>query len=359
MSAGACDGCLARTWLLARLAGHIELHRDRTQELLTLSDADLLAAVGGQSRPEIEFELSSFEPSAARERAARAGVTQICRCDERYPAALNDLAAPPAVIHLAGTPDRLRAQIAEPTVAIVGSRRPSTYGTDVAYTLARGAASAGITVISGMAAGIDSGAHIGALEAGGQTLAVLACAPERAYPPRAYRLHARIMGTGAVVSELPPATQPRRWMFPARNRLIAALAQLTVVVEARSRSGALLTARAAAELQRSVGAVPGRITSPLADGPHELLRNGAVLVRRPEDLLDALLGPGRADRRPARPRLAPDAEALLDALSAGHETWAALAQAGIETEPGLALLASLELTGLIRREPGGSYAVRP
>ncbi len=253
----------------------------------------------------------------------------------------------------------------------MGARRPSPYGLDMARALARGAAATGVTVVSGLALGIDAAAHTGALGAEGPTLAVLAAGSERAYPARNHRLYARIAQTGTIVSELPPQTSPRRWMFPARNRLIAALADLVIVVEASERSGALVTARHASQLGRAVGAVPGRVTSLLTRGPHGLLRGGARLIEGPEDILDALFDSGTAElqqaatarpalpTRPARPALPDDLQALLDALADGHPTPSALIRAGLKAETGLAALASLELAGRIRREAGGRYSVLP
>lgn len=359
---GACDGCLQRTWLLARLAGHIDLHRDRLEPLLALTDAELVAALAGRRQQAIERELEAFDPDLARKHAAEAQLEQICRCHCAYPAPLADLDAPPAVLHVAGGLERFLALAKTTAVAIVGSRRPSAYGIDVARSLARGAAAAGITVVSGMALGIDAAAHRGALDANRPTVAVLAAAPERPYPARARSLHARILASGAAVSELPPKTSARRWMFPARNRLIAALAGLTVIVEARPGSGALVTARHAAELGRQLGAVPGRITSPLARGPHRLLRQGALLIEGPEDVLDGLFGADTAARTsrpcaPDRPALPPDEQALLDALADGQDAATALVRAGLDAHRGFAALASLELAGRIRHEPGGRYLV--
>jgi DNA processing protein len=350
---GACEQCLARVWLLARLAGHLDRHPDRIDELLALDDGELIAALAGNARPAIERERDRFDPVRARADATAAGVALLCRCQERYPAPLRELESPPAVLHVVGGLDRL----SETCVAIVGARRPSPYGLDVAGSLARGAAIAGVTVISGMASGIDTAAHRGALSAGGATLAVLAAAPERPYPSRARGLHARIRAAGAIVSELPPGTGSRRWMFPARNRLIAGLAAVTVVVEARQRSGALVTARHARRLGRTVGAVPGRVTSPLARGPHQLLRDGGQLIEGAEQILDALFGP--AQRRPERAApLDPQLNELLDALAEGHGTATALKRAGMRADQALAALASLELAGRIERQPGGRYAVR-
>jgi DNA processing protein len=356
--AAACDTCLARTWLLARLAGHLDLVRDRALDVLELDDRDLIAAIGGTHATEVERQLAEFDAERARAQARDAGLEQICRCCPSYPPPLTELAAPPAVLHVAGGLERL---VREATVAIVGTRRPSPSGTEVARALARGIAAAGIAVVSGMATGIDAAAHRGALDAQAPTIAVLAGAAERPYPAAARSLHARIRATGAVVSELPPGTRPRRWMFPARNRLIAALAAMTIVVEARAGSGALITARHAGELGRRLGAVPGTVTSPLATGPHELLRAGAELIRGPEDVLDALFGADRssAGRVSSRAPLSGPTRMLLDALAEGHNIAAALSRASLAADDGLAALASLELAGWVRREPGGRYVVVP
>lgn len=326
--------------------------------LLALDDAQLIAALAGRRRTDVEHELERFDAGAARERAAAAGLEQLCRCRASYPASLGDLQAPPAVLHVAGGVERLLGLLDQSAVAVVGARRASPYGIEVARSLARGLAAAGVTVLGGMALGIDTAAHRGALDADAPTIAVLAGAPERPYPSSARALHERIRARGTVVSELPPGTPTRRWMFPARNRVIAALAAITVVVEARGDSGALLTAGFAAELGRLRGAVPGRITSPLARGPHQLLRDGALLIGDPQDVLDGLFGAG-ADRRTerARPPLGPRLQTLLDAVAEGHDTAAAFVLAGLDADRGLAALASLELAGRIRLEPGGRYSV--
>jgi DNA processing protein len=235
----------------------------------------------------------------------------------------------------------------------------------MARSLARGLASAGIPVVSGMAAGIDSAAHAGALrsETAGSapTVAVLPGGAERAYPRSARALHSRLVATGATISELPPGVSVRRWMFPARNRIIAALAAMTIVVEASERSGALITADWATHLGRALGAVPGRATSPQAAGPNRLLSAGATLIRGPQDVLDALFGVGARELVPsvARPALDGRHETLLRAFGDGYETAAALALAGFGAGEGLAALSSLELSGYLRRETGGRYTVVP
>jgi DNA processing protein len=352
---------MRRAWLLARLAGHLELARGHVVEALALGDEELIAAVGGRRAQAIAGERERLDVAACRRRCDAAGIETVCRCDARYPERLADLACPPAVLHVAGGLARLAELTSGQPVAIVGTRRPTGYGGEMARSLARGIASAGVTAISGMALGIDSSAHAGALAAGRPTVAVLPGSAERAYPSAARVLHRRILATGVALSELPPGVAVRRWMFPARNRIIAALAAMTVVVEAGERSGALITAAVASELGRVLGAVPGRVTSPQAAGPHQLLASGAALVGGPQDVLDELFGAGVREFRPARerPALAPELEALVAAVADGRDGAEAVATAGLRTAEGLAALSSLELLGYLRRGAGGRFTVVP
>jgi DNA processing protein len=354
----ACSACLRRTWLLGRLSGHLDLTRDRTDALLELPDLELIAAVAGTLTDEVTRGYRAFDVGAARARSDEAGLETVCRCSPAYPGRLRELAAPPAVLHVAGGVDRLGELTAAQPVAVVGARQASPYGLEIAGALGRGLASAGLTVVSGMARGIDSAAHRGVLAVEAATVAVLAGGAERAYPASSRSLHRRIPQRGALVSELAPGNGIRRWMFPARNRIIAALSVMTVVVQARSGSGALVTARHAAELGRTVGAVPGQVTSRLSAGPHELLRGGAELVQGPQDVLDGVFGVG-ARAVPARRRaeLAPELAALLEAIADGHEASAAFQRAGLDVDAGLAGMASLELGGWLRRGPGGRFSV--
>jgi DNA processing protein len=354
----ACEECLARAWLLARLASHLEPVRSRIAELLTLADARLIAAVAGDERISVARELASFDASAARARCGEAGVETVCRCETQYPGRLRDLEAPPAVLHVAGGRECLLSLVQEEPVAVVGARRASPYGREVARSLARNLSRAGVTVISGMALGVDSAAHAGALSASAGTVGVLAAGAERAYPAANRALHRQIQATGAVVSELPPLVPVWRWMFPARNRIVAALAAMVVIVEAGERSGALLTARSARVLGRPVGAVPGRVSSPQAAGPNALLAEGAWVVRGAQDVLDVLYGAGTRQLQAARAaELAPELRVLLAAIADGHGTGEAMAQAGVPADQGLAALAALELAGYLRREAGGRFSV--
>jgi DNA processing protein len=363
----ACDGCLRRSWLVARLAGRIELARHESAQLpevLALPDARLVAAVGGPLAGRVGDEWERFEGDRARLAVARAGLVALCRHDPRFPSRLLHARDAPAVLHVAGDPARLDAvRGEEPSVAIVGMRRASAYGEDVARALARDLALAGVPVVSGMALGVDSSAHAGALDAGGLTVAVLASGADVPYPASKRHLHAEIRRHGLVVSEMPPGFRARRWCFPARNRIIAGLADLTVVVEAAERSGSLITADLAARLGREVAAVPGAVTRPGAAGTNALLRDGATLVRNAQDVLDALFGVGNAPPPPRRrgtDGLEPPLRLLLEEVGRGRDTVAALAGASADrADAALVGLTELELRGLVRREPGGRYAVIP
>jgi DNA processing protein len=345
---------------LARLSGHLDQVRGAIEQVLALESDELIAAVGGRGRQQLQRQLARFDADAARSSAAHAGLEPICRCDRAYPPRLAQLQSAPAVLHVAGGLDRFLAAAEADPLAIVGARAASSYGLDVARSLGRGLASAGVTVVSGMALGIDSAAHAGALSADGPTIAVLPGPADSPYPRTKRGLYRQLVAAGAAVSELPGGVAVRRWMFPARNRIIAALAAMTVVVEAGARSGALLTAAFARDLDRPVGAVPGRVTAPQAVGPNGLLAQGACLVRGPQDVLDAVFGAGaRTAATDDRPELGPAQRTLLRAIASGQDTPAALSRAGVAPEQGLAELASLELAGYIRRGPGGRFAVVP
>jgi DNA processing protein len=203
-------------------------------------------------------------------------------------ARLDDLPdAPREALYARG--EHVEDALAAPTVAVVGARACSGYGAHVARTLGRELAAAGVTVISGLARGVDAEAHRGALDAAGRTVAVLGCGIDRDYPAAHAELARRIAETGGIVSEYAPGVEPAPWRFPARNRIIAALADAVVIVEARSRSGALITVDLAMEIGRPIYAVPGEITSALSDGTNDLLRQShAAALTSARDVLGAL-----------------------------------------------------------------------
>jgi DNA processing protein len=287
-----------------------------------------------------------------------AGSWTIALRDPGYPPGLRDLGDVPPALFGAGSREAVTGLEPDACVTIVGARRATPYGRGVAEELGRELAAAGLIVVSGMAYGIDSAAHRGAIAGGGITVAVLAGGPDVAYPPSARRLHREILASGgAAVSELEPGVTPSRWAFPARNRLMAALAAVTVVVEATERSGTRHTADAAERLHRTVGVVPGPVTSPLSAGPNALLFDGAAPVRDAQDVLDLMLGVGVASVRRRGPVLEPGLAASLAALAEDGMTYDAVTASvgGAAGEVAVAL-ARLELMGYVRVDGAGRYA---
>lgn len=275
------------------------------------------------------------------------------RSDAGYPPLLRELHDPPAQLYLRGGGPEL---LHEAAVAVVGARSCSSYGAQVARLLGRELAAAGVVVVSGLARGIDGEAHRGALEAGGRTVAVLGCGIDRDYPRRHAELASRVtVGGGGIVSEYPPGTEPAPWRFPARNRIVAGLCVATVVVEARSRSGALITADFALELGREVFAVPGEITSGLSVGTNDLLRQGATPLLAVADVLD-VLGLAHAPRQ--RQELSSIASEVLTLLGDSARETDGLTRATGRTsaEVGAALV-ELELAGLVASADGLYRAV--
>jgi DNA processing protein len=357
----ACADCLRRTWLVAALADHLARSSATGAALdaaLGLSDDELIDGLTspGRRRDRLRRERERVDVGRLRADARAADLGMVCRHGAWYPARLRELAGPPAVLHVSDV-RRARELVAEPVVAVVGSRRASSYGLEMGRTLGRGLSAAGVTVVSGMALGVDSAAHSGALESGGRTIAVLAGGADVPYPPGKRALHARLRAEALVVSELPPGFRARRWCFPARNRIIAGLARLTVVVEAAQRSGALITARLARELGREVGAVPGRATMRLATGANGLIADGAHLIAGAQDALDVACGVGAraAPRHGDGSALEPHLAQVLQAVERGRDTPAALATTREEARGALAALAELELRGYLRRVAGGRY----
>lgn len=283
-----------------------------------------------------------------------------CRHRPDFPLTLGNLSDPPAVLF--GLGERRHLALLEeerPRVTLIGARKASRAGLEIAERLARELSVAGVAVISGMARGIDSAAHRGALAGGVPTVAVLGSGADVCYPRSAQSLYRGIIADGLVLSELPPGSQPRNWTFPSRNRLMAALGQMTVVVEAQRSSGSLITAAMAADIGREIGAVPGPILSSNGDGVNSLLRDGAHVIRHAEDVLDSLPISYRLPSATTPQR----GKGLPSALSSVLET--------VELHPGTVdeisvdhpsstsevavALAKLELAGYIRRDGSGRF----
>jgi DNA processing protein len=285
-------------------------------------------------------------------------VWSLKRGEPGYPSGLDALGErAPEVLYGCGDASVLAEWDPAEAVTIVGSRRASPYGIGVAEELGRLLAAAGLTVVSGMARGVDAAAHRGSLAGGGRTVTVLGGGPDVIYPPSGRRLYHRIVQRGAAVSEWPAGRSPTAWCFPARNRIMAALAQLTVVVEGAEQSGSLITAREAAGLGRTVGAVPGPVNSWLSAGPNHLLADGALMVRDAQDVLDSMLGIGVGSARGTGPDLEPELAEALSLVECGHSTCDAIAMAVPAPPQRVAVaLVRLELLGYLRSNASGQYA---
>jgi DNA processing protein len=295
---------------------------------------------------------------AAEATGALAECWAICRCSDLFPPQLFDLddRVPPVIFGMGdrGVLERLER---DATVTIVGARRATPYGLAVAGELGHLLSAAGLVVVSGMAFGIDSASHEGALEGGGTTVAVLGGGADVAYPPSKRGLHRRIIQSGgAVISERPPGVKPERWSFPARNRIMAAIAGMTIVVEAAEPSGSLITAEEVTRLDRMLGAVPGPVTSRTSAGTHALIRDGAALIRGAQDVLDEMLGVGATAVVRAGPCLDNRLARLLLAVEGAHCTVDALSRAtGEDPRECAVALARLELMGYLAGEADGSF----
>jgi DNA processing protein len=276
--------------------------------------------------------------------------------DADYPALLHEITDPPPVLYTLGRSELL----CKPGVAVVGSRAATSYGRRVAFNLSRNLAALSVTVISGLALGIDTESHLGALAGQGSTVAILGCGLDVVYPRQNHLLYRQISEHGALVSEYPLGTRPEGFRFPARNRIIAGLSQGVIVVEAAKRSGSLITAQMALDYGRDVFAVPGQVDSSKSEGTHWLLQQGAKLVQRVEDIvveLDLPCSPENQIQKASTPEkhidIEPDALALLafiEPYPLMRETL--FAKSGLSPARMSELLLLLELDGLIEMLPG-------
>jgi len=303
-----------------------------------------------------------------RGKTASSDIGRLEREDEEYPAQLRAVPSAPDVLYVRGT---LEADDAL-AVAIVGARAATAYGLGVAEELASALGARGVTVVSGLARGIDSAAHRGALAAGGRTLAVLGSGVDRIYPPENRRLAAQVEERGAVLSQFEPGMPAFAHHFPLRNRVIAGLALAVVVVEAAEKSGALITSRLAGELGREVMAVPGRVTSSASRGAHALIRDGAALVERWEDVvaalparwracvrataLDRVTGGGPLAEGRTMDEQAADEAVVLGAVADEPVTMdEVIEKSGLGSGRAAALVLALELDGKIRQIDGRRF----
>jgi len=316
--------------------------------VLAASHATLASIVGDALAARIRG--GRPDASALLDWASREGNAVLTLADAAYPAQLLEVADPPALLYVRGDASLLGRR----ALAIVGSRTPTPQGLANAESFARAFSHAGVTIVSGLALGIDAAAHRGALDGSGSTIGVLGTGVDVAYPARNAALHERIAASGALVSELPLGTPAAASNFPRRNRLISGLARAVLVVEAAISSGSLITARMAAEQGRDVFAIPGSIHSPLAKGCHALIKQGAKLVESAADVLDELaVTRGNAPAVTVAPG-DPAADALLAHL--GHEVCdldTLASRAGLTPAEVSSMLLMLELDGKVASLPGG------
>jgi len=337
----------------------------------SVAELNKIDGIGFKTAKRIASTRSKFNVADELELARKLGVYIINLHDLRYPPPLKEIYDPPPVLYVKGTLTR-NDNLA---VAIVGSRRCSHYGQEQASRLSHFLASAGFTICSGMARGIDTAAHQGALSASGRTIAIQGCGLANIFPPENKQLFELISQSGACVSEQPLTAEPLAGNFPPRNRIIAGLSLGTLVIEAGYNSGALITARAAMESNREVMAVPGKIDSPLSKGPNRLIKDGAKLIDSVEDVMEALGYIGRqleahvtnAAVKAAEKMEAPlfdahqlnlsDDETCIYSFLSKEPTHIEQIIAETDVEPGKtsASLISLRLKGLIKQLPGNLY----
>jgi DNA processing protein len=357
----ACPDCLRRSWLLSHLAPYIEkiatgAPGSRSPELLRLSNEDLAAAAAPNVGRQVLAQVEAIPERRLTDDLRVAQCWACCRHDSLYPVGLRDAADAPWTLIGRGDSALLGQLEPEGLVTVVGARRASSYGREVARELGRELAAAGIVVVSGLAFGIDACAHRGALDAG-LTVAVLGCGADVSYPAAHRSLWRRICERGLVLSEQPPGAGAWRWTFPARNRIMAAMAGMTVVVEAAERSGSLITADLAADLGRDLGAVPGPVSSRSSTGSNNLLAGGACLVRGAQDVLDAMLGPGARRVEKAGASLDPELAEILEAVERGEDTCDAIAiELDLSGPEAATALSRLEMLGYVSCSLVGVYS---
>lgn len=341
--------------LLTRFESAEAIFRASEEELQSVP------GIGPKLSDEIIRARTEVDPAAELRLCRERGIAVVARDTPQYPRWLAEIPDPPTIMYVQGT---IKPQDAV-AVAIVGSRHATSYGIQTAQRLAEGLARAGVTVVSGLARGIDAAAHRGALEAGGRTFAVLGSGLGKIYPPEHKDLALEVVQNGALISESSVLTDPVAGAFPQRNRIIAGLSLGVIVVEAAFRSGALITARLAYEQNRDVFAVPGRIDSNLSHGCHQLLRDGAKLVESIDDILEELGPlPEAAQRSDGGPPVHKPAELLLNAneklvLQAIGENRVTsidelIACSGLAVAQVLTTISVLEMRRLVTRVTGNS-----
>lgn len=329
-------------------------HFGSPEKALAASTRDL-QAVGGLSGAAVkEIRECSWRAYAEQElmKARNAGVIILTADNPDYPAALMNTPDPPLFLYVKGTLEQ------DDGIAIVGTRKPSHYGLTLTHRIAYQLAETGFTIVSGLARGIDTQAHKGALAAKGRTIAVLACGIDIVYPPENKGVLEQIVGSGAVVTENPFGTKPESGYFPGRNRIISGLSRGTIIIEATEDSGSLITARYTLEQGRNLFAIPGNIGSPTSKGTNSLIKEGAVLVENAEDVVRGL-GLGKQvmkNTSPVLPLLTKEEETVFCGItSEPKHIDTIMNESGTMVGTVNAVLISLELKGMVKQLPGKYY----
>jgi DNA processing protein len=350
----------------ARLAGKL-LREMETPEAVFRASLTTLESFGlpGPVAQQIHSQASLKEAEKELERAAKRGARLLQWREPAYPPRLLEIYDPPPLLYVLGDAEALTRH----AIAIVGTRRPTPYGLQMASRLGRDLAAHGLAIVSGMARGIDAAAHQGALDAKGKTIAVLGCGLDVIYPKENRKLHQQIIEQGAVITEFPFATPPLPENFPIRNRIIAGMSLGTVVVEGEQHSGSLVTARLAMEFSREVYGVPGNVTQSTSYVPNHLIRHGAKLVTGWEDVVEELPTAVRAELFPVtnttgeeraalvEQTLSPAERTLYDLLGtdAARHIDELVEESALSSSEVLAVLFELEMRGVVRQIPGKQF----
>jgi len=317
-----------------------------------------MLAIAGEKSYASMVELKNRGLDALAEKLIQCDAVPVIRGQTGYPVLLNEIPDPPQLLFVRGT-----LSSDERSVAIVGSRRETRYGRTQAYNIAKTLASAGVTIVSGLARGIDTAAHEGALAAGGRTVAVLGNGIESVYPPENTQLAARIVASGgAVISEFPIGAEPKPYHFPVRNRIISGMSAAILLVEGHARSGTMITAGYAAEQGREVFALPGMVDAPSSAAPLRLLREGANICTSAQDILSDMGWEEKttpiAQEKPLSVKLSPSQQRIVEQLRTEPRYFEELIEAtGLTVDVLTAELAMLEMDGIVESRAGRAYAL--
>ena len=323
------------------------------ERVLSLKPSDI-RLVDFLKKPQVEALIKGPEPSCLRDTIRilkDINAHTVSLNDSEYPSQLRQISDPPVLLYVIGDMNAI-----EPAAAIVGTRAPSHYGKDISFSLARDLSLKGISIVSGLARGIDTQAHLGALEGISGTVAVLGSGLDKIYPPENKDLAKRISGNGAVITEYSPGTDPRPENFPKRNRIISGMSDCVIVIEATLNSGAMITARLAAEQGRTCMAVPGAVTNIRSKGPHYLIRQGAVLIESAEDVVAEIAPHLKAILKNNESETENKLLEFLSARPMSIDEAAFVLKADVADV--LRDMTMLELGGLIMRIDGGRYSLR-